>query len=369
MNNPRVIKRLQQYKNLSFYFNDTKTKIEAYNANIDKHLDFDILLVVSDDMEPVEQQYDLVIAKAMNDNFPDFDGVLNFHDGHIGAECNTYPIIGKKFYERFNYIYNPEYKSLFCDEELTLVSKMLHREASFNTVLIRHNHPVWNSNVQWDELYRLNEALHTYDRPIFQARRNRNFDLGESYGNDSVKIWSILICTLEERKNSFNRLYDKLKKQINELGLNDQIEILYFLDNREHTIGNKRNVLLKRSCGKYTCFADDDDDVSDNYIKTIYERLIKNPDCVSLTGIITVNSLNPKLFIHSIKYDSWFEKDNVYYRPPNHLNPIKRSIAVQFLFPEINNGEDADWSMRLARSELLKNEEVIETPYYFYLSR
>ena len=61
------------------------------------------------------------------------------------------------------------------------------------------------------------------------------------------------------------------------------------------------------------------------------------------------------------------QKDNTYYRPPNHLNPIKRSIAIQFLFPEQNYGEDAVWSKAIERSELLQTEEWINIPYYFYL--
>lgn len=183
---------------------------------------------------------------------------------------------------------------------------------------------------------------------------------------ESQKIWSILICTLQEREDRFNFIYNKLINQINALNLNDEIEILYFLDNREHNIGYKRNYLLEVSTGKYTCFIDDDDDVHDQYIEMIYERLLKNPDCVSLIGIITFNNINPRVFIHSIIYDSWFQKNEIYYRPPNHLNPIRSKIAKKFAFPEKNYGEDADWSMQISRSGLLKTEEEINVPYYFY---
>ncbi len=183
---------------------------------------------------------------------------------------------------------------------------------------------------------------------------------------NSQKIWSILICTLEERREKFNFIYNKLQHQIKMLGLEDDIEILYFLDNREHNVGYKRNYLLDSSKGKYICYIDDDDDVHEKYIEMIYQRLLKNPDCVSLVGIITINNQNPKVFIHSIKYDSWFEKDNIYYRPPNHLNPIRAEIAKKFKFPGINHGEDSDWSLQIARSGLIKIEEEITIPYYFY---
>lgn len=183
----------------------------------------------------------------------------------------------------------------------------------------------------------------------------------------STKDWSILICTLEKRKQSFEFIYNKLQQQIHQNGLDDKVELLYFSDMGENTVGFKRNALLQQSKGCYVNFMDDDDDVADNYISMIHEKLKLNPDCVNLIGIITTNGKNPKKFIHSINYHSWFEKDGIYYRPPNHLNPIKRSIAIQFLFPEKNYGEDAVWSMAIAKSGLLQKEEWIDTPYYFYL--
>ena len=180
-------------------------------------------------------------------------------------------------------------------------------------------------------------------------------------------LWSILIPTLDERKAVFDNLYSSLVKQINECNLQEKIEIIVLCDNREKTIGAKRNELLHKSEAKYISYVDDDDTLHENYIQMIYKALLTEPDCVSLKGIITINGGDPRSFIHSIKYNSWYEQDSVYYRPPNHLNPILRSIAIQFTFPENNHGEDADWSMQIQRSQLLKKEAEIDVPYYFYL--
>lgn len=190
--------------------------------------------------------------------------------------------------------------------------------------------------------------------------------LSEATSSSPSKKWSILICTLEERKDSFDRLYKKLMDQIERCGLEKEIEILWFLDNREASVGYKRNFLLQSSQGEYINFIDDDDDIHDNYIHMIYEKLKKGPDCVSLIGVITTDNRLPKKFIHSIKYTSYFEKNGVYFRPPNHLNPIKRSIAIQFSFPDKYTGEDTDWAMMIAHSGLIKTEEEIKVPYYFY---
>lgn len=367
MNNPNVIKRLQNYPNLDFSFSDNLSKVEAFNKDIGKY-DFDIVIALHDDMEPVVKNFDKIIVDTMEKSFPDYDGVLNFNDGFVGGCCNTLPVIGKQFYKNFGYIYNPEYKALVCNVELTLISKILKTEKVIDQVIIKHNHPAWNAGPK-DSLYEINEKFHDHDREVFVKRRARNFELSdEQISKYNPKIWSILICTIDERKESLDKLCTKLKAQIKNLELSDQIEILCCRDKRgQNTIGLKRNTLLEQSCGKYISFIDDDDDIHDDYIKLIYEKLLNNPDCVSLTGIITTNSQDPKKFIHSIKYKNWFENKNTYFRSPNHLNAIKRAVAIQFAFPEKNFAEDAEWSNAIAKSELLKIEEVIDIPYYFYL--
>lgn len=368
MNCAEVKERFAHYPNLTVQFSRNETKIEAYNRDIEKYVDwFDILLVTSDDMEPVAQGYDKIIADQMLAHFPDFDGVLNFHDGYVGEILNTLPVIGKKYYERFGYAYHPAYHALWCDNELTVVSRMLGKEAVINQIIIRHNHPLYRS-ASFDALLTRNESFYYTDQAIYEQRRARCFDLKDQIFEEALpKDWSILICTLKEREQSFQRLYEKLKKQIQEEGLDDKVEILFFLDNREKSIGAKRNALLRQSKGIYINFIDDDDDVHDHYIKMIYEKLQYRPDCVSLTGIITFNYENPKIFIHSIQYRTYLQKNGIYYRPPNHLNPIKRSIGSQFLFPDQSYSEDTDWAMQIVKSGLLKTEEVITEPYYFYL--
>ena len=378
MNNKTVIERLEQYPHLSYHFGNSKTKVEAYNADMDKHDDWDIILVTSDDMEPIVQNYDVAIVQKMIEYFPDYDGVLNFSDGNAGPTLNTYPIIGKKYYDRFGYVYAPCYKSIWCDTELTMVSKILRREKIFNQCILRHNHPAWGLG-QADTLFHKNEADgRVSDQQTFLDRRKYNFYIDQTALDEAMpKMWSILICTLDEREKSFNFIYNKLLRQIAALGLQNQIEVLYFKDNREQTVGFKRNWLMEKSCGKYTCYVDDDDNVSDDYIATIYEKLLKNPDCVDLQGIITFSGKNPRTFLHSIKYNNSYTAqgsfppaiNGIYYRPPNHLNPIKRTIGCQFLFPEKNSMEDSNWSIQIAQSNLIQYEEEVSNPYYFYLCR
>jgi len=182
-------------------------------------------------------------------------------------------------------------------------------------------------------------------------------------------LWSILICTLDERKAQFEQLRATLQKQIDDAELTGFIEICSISDSRQMPTGTKRNLLLEQSKGKYICFIDDDDEVHPRYVEMIFEKLLKNPDCVSLVGIVTVDGLHPKLFMHSIKYSDYYDGDPIFLRPPNHLNPIRRSIAIKFPFPNFYIGEDFTWAREISKSGLLRKEETIKVPYYFYRYR
>lgn len=175
MNTPDVKKKLKQYNNLDVKYGNSKTKIEAINADIHDEK-FDILLLASDDMIPVVQNYDNIIVTEMCNNFPDFDGVLWFNDGVQGNRLNTLCILGRAYYNRFNYIYNPEYKSLWCDTEFTQVGAILGKQKYFNNIIIQHVH-YSVTGVGNDETYIQNEKYESEDRCTFLKRQSQNFDL------------------------------------------------------------------------------------------------------------------------------------------------------------------------------------------------
>ena len=177
---------------------------------------------------------------------------------------------------------------------------------------------------------------------------------------------SLLIPFTPDRNQYMVVLLREIRKQIGELNLWGQVEIVTKEDNYENSVGWKRNYLLDKAEGEYLAFIDSDDQISDDYIKTAFEGINRGADCCSLTGIITENGKNPKMFIHSILYDRWFEHEGVYYRNTNHLNVVRSSIAKQMRFPDKNHGEDRDYSQQLLDSGLLKTEHFINSITYFY---
>ena len=187
-------------------------------------------------------------------------------------------------------------------------------------------------------------------------------------------IWSILIPTLTERASMFERLRNELLKQINELGLQNEIEICAISDSQYDrvnriSIGDKRNRLIDMAQGRYISFIDDDDAVAPYYIKAIHGALLQGPSVVGITGIMTINgkAKSARRFIHSMQHKSYFERSGVYYRPPNHLNPMLKSIAQMVQFADKYHGEDTDWAMELCHLKPYKFEVMIENPIYYYL--
>lgn len=164
-----------QYDNVELQFNNNTSKIEAINHNMG-NLDFDIVLLASDDMVPHIKGFDRIIKDRMLSNYPDTDGVLWFNDGYKSNELNTLCILGKKYFDRFGYIYNPEYRSVWCDNEFMDVSKLLGKVTYFDEVIIRHEHPDWGFG-SMDNIHMTNVKNESNDRATYERRKQQNFGL------------------------------------------------------------------------------------------------------------------------------------------------------------------------------------------------
>ena len=116
-------------------------KISAINNNIDDvEFDWDIVIVASDDMVPRVDGWDLEITDAMQEYYPNLDGCVHFNDGSTNGNLITFSILGRKLYETFGYIYHPDYKSLYCDDEFTQVVRGMGKETYIDKVIVSHEH-------------------------------------------------------------------------------------------------------------------------------------------------------------------------------------------------------------------------------------
>jgi len=347
---PQYIEKLKDL-DIILKVGNSRTKIQAINCDIPDPSEFDILLLASDDMIPIQRGYDTIIRDKMQQYFPDTDGVLFFNDGTVNYILNTLVCCGSKYYQRFNYIYYPEYKSFFCDNEFMDTANSLGRQVYFPNPIIKHEHPVYNKKIKSDTLYITNKKYWKHDEELYKNRRNAVFDI------------TVMICTLPTRSEMFARLVNKIVLLQRTSIL--RIQILHDDTGKEITIGAKRNRLLQRAEGKYCCFVDDDDEITDDYFKVITDSRL-NVDCIVLNGIMYLDGVKIKPFYHSIKYYNWWEDETAYYRYPNHWNPILTSIAKQIEYPNISFREDLEYSKRLQNSKLIKTEYKHDTIQYIY---
>ena len=176
MNNDDTLEILKTFENTEVIIGKSFSKIHAVNRDIDIDTSWDIILLASDDMIPQVKGYDKIIIEKMKLIYPDTDGVLWFNDGFQESRLNTLCILGKKYYQRFNYIYYPEYKSTWCDNEFMIVANILNKQTYFNDVIIKHEHPDWGYGKS-DDIHLKNQSDLNYDMSLYNKRKEINFDL------------------------------------------------------------------------------------------------------------------------------------------------------------------------------------------------
>ena len=177
MNNEEVLSVLDNYENLTTFISNSKSKIQAINADLEDMENWDIVLLASDDMIPQIKGYDDIIRENMEKYYPDTDGVLWFFDGNR-RDLNTLCILGKKYYDRFGYIYHPGYKSVYVDNEFTIVANKLKKQTFIDQIIIRHEHPdISQYRDKLDNLYIENSKYYPVDYQFFQLRQKNNFGL------------------------------------------------------------------------------------------------------------------------------------------------------------------------------------------------
>lgn len=158
---------------LKYNYGHSKSKIEAVNADLENE-DADVLLLASDDMIPQLKDYDDIIFDVFSQAFPNFDGAIKFNDGLRNDDLMTLCVMGWPLYKQFGYIYHPEYTSVYCDTEQTLVLKKMNKLAVCDTCIAKH---AWTA-APWDELHARNENSDMYkkDKEVFDRRMKEFFN-------------------------------------------------------------------------------------------------------------------------------------------------------------------------------------------------
>lgn len=154
---------------LEYFFGESKNKIDACNRDIPSD-GWKVCLLVSDDMTPRINNYDEIIMRDMLEYFPNYDGCLNYNCGLAYPRVMVLSVIGINNYKKYNYIYHPDYISLFCDEEQTVVARSLNKMVDINKIIISHD---WLSIK--DDLRKHTEQYYRRDESVFISRKEKGF--------------------------------------------------------------------------------------------------------------------------------------------------------------------------------------------------
>jgi hypothetical protein len=235
---------------------------------------------------------------------------------------------------------------------------------------------------------------------VIRTKDEHNKYLVQLEKNRPVPILSILIATTKDRRFMFNNLCQEFYRQIDLAGLAGKgleewyvkvtgvntdgteseaiaharythgslVELIFKEDNKEMSIGEKRQLLLEQAKGEYIVFFDSDDFPKDNYVTSIVKAIEQKPDCIGFKIAMLTNGKNPQTCCHSLKYKQW--KNNTdgfdYVRSVTIFNPVKRDLALQVGFKSIRYGEDKDYSDRLTpicNKEIYLNDFLFEYRY------
>ena len=187
---------------------------------------------------------------------------------------------------------------------------------------------------------------------------------------------AILIPTVSGREDNFQSLLEELHKQEEfiknsypDIYDEKKVKVISVKDNKEMSIGLKRQKLLQmaEACD-FVVFIDDDDMISPKYLLSILESMNSHVDCIGFKIRCTFDNGPAKTAVGSNVFKEWgnnqFGYD--YVRTIYHKNPIKRDIAAQIGFNDLRYAEDHDYSIRLKQSELIRNEVFIDDYLYYY---
>jgi FkbM family methyltransferase len=167
----------------------SKSKVDAINRDV-ALLDWDVMFSWADDIIAIQPGFDDTIRKEFEDPYT----WPSFWDGYRKDDLITMCVISRQNYNKFGYVYHPDYTSVYCDNEMTEIARMLGRlKVIKEPQIVKHEHPALNTEIPFDGLYNLNDKSYDKDRQVFERRKSIGF-LGKNreYGNAPLEYADVL---------------------------------------------------------------------------------------------------------------------------------------------------------------------------------
>lgn len=158
-----------------------KTAIEAINNAVDRCTG-DIIVVVSDDFD-CEPHWDTALLAEIGDKT---DFVMKTVDG-LQPKLVTLPIMDRVWYERYGYVYHPDYPHMYADQELTAVAEMTGKLIMSNLVF-KHLH--YSAGLSpFDTVNQKNDATYPQGLEVFNRHLAVNFGIVSPVKKYEEIVW------------------------------------------------------------------------------------------------------------------------------------------------------------------------------------
>lgn len=162
--------------------NPNTSAIEAINRAAEVAAG-DLFVVVSDDFNEPPEHWDTLLLTELEGKS---DFVLKTRDG-IQNALVTLPILDRTYYNRFGYVYSPEYGHLFADTEMTVVSMMLGRYIKSDLAFLHNHYSI--GKVDRDAVNEKNDLTWEQGEKVFWSRLLDNFGIDEPLIKYESIVW------------------------------------------------------------------------------------------------------------------------------------------------------------------------------------
>jgi len=384
-----IIFNLEQIGSDAFYLNEEFRKIYAghevwdYNArNIfalaelgitAKHVPLGYVPEFSRIGGTVEHDIDVLFYGAMNERRVRILAALESRGLRVSRLCGVYGAARDAAIARAKIVLNVHFYPTKILEEVRLI------------YLLANGRCVVSEDGDWEaeEIYKGGVAFCEYDQlvdrcvtllndvetrwnlaarglEIVTARPQAKF-LESVFVNESP-VLTVGLLSIPSRVETF---LPRIVKQLDDQARGKPVEILAFLDNKQSTVGEKRNQIAALAKGRFLTFVDDDDLVTDDYVETLLAEIGKAPDtdCFVFNAWITEGGKDGKLTKFGVEYAHEL-RDDVYYRLPTHVCCHRTENVRKVSFQSVNLGEDVEWAN--AVRPLIHKQVRIEKILYHY---
>lgn len=167
---------LSEYEGHDFTYkeicNGNTSVVEATN-HAAKVATGDILLYLSDDFKCFDNWGLAVLKEFEGESRPLLIKVDDCLQG-FNVPVLTIPIMNRQLYERLGYFWHPEYKSMFCDEDLYWTTYKMGAMKLCPHLKFEHHH-ICNGKAADDETYRASAKNWDQGKEVFKRRQAQGF--------------------------------------------------------------------------------------------------------------------------------------------------------------------------------------------------